>query len=376
MKSVAAFAAVVAFVLAAPAAQSAGVADEECAFQESVTVEGVVATSMFHVVRDNCQVSLVSISKFADGNAIFDTATGIFAESETRYRLSVTLPCGYDAETDLVLGPPALYPPSDLDLGFRNFRVPCPAGGGGGSTSGGGGASGGGGGSSGGGPTTGNTNGTALPDLKTTVSSSKKNRVRLGDVVDVTVTVVNNGQGAASGVHALITPALTMIQKGKAVASRGPGCSGLALIDCDLGSLGAGASAVVRLRLSAASGHKFFVAATAQRSTGDANPVDDTSSLTIKLLPKLIRFTVSAAAGRIVAGEQFAVLKLSSRATVTAQIYVGGAAQPIGWRRTLNAGTSGVRVPLPKLAKGRRFTIVFRATSGTRKSSTMLRLVD
>ena len=50
-----------------------------CAFLESTTISGTVGTASFHVVRSNCQVSLVSISKFANGSAIFDTATGVFS---------------------------------------------------------------------------------------------------------------------------------------------------------------------------------------------------------------------------------------------------------------------------------------------------------
>ena len=54
-----------------------------CAFLDSTTVSGTVGTASFHVVRSDCQVSLVSISKFANGSAIFDTATGVFAANET-----------------------------------------------------------------------------------------------------------------------------------------------------------------------------------------------------------------------------------------------------------------------------------------------------
>jgi hypothetical protein len=124
--------------------QAAQEAAPLCAFLDSTTVSGTVGTASFHVVRDGCQVSLVSISKFANGSAIFDTATGVFAANEVFYRLSVNMPCNIDSETDLVLGPPALYPPGDLDLGARVFNIACPAGGGGGSPSTGGGGTGGG----------------------------------------------------------------------------------------------------------------------------------------------------------------------------------------------------------------------------------------
>ena len=341
-----------------------------CAFLDSTTISGTVGTASFHVVRDGCQVSLVSISKFANGSAIFDTATGVFAANETFYKLSVNMPCNIDSETDLVLGPPALYPPGDLDLGARAFNIACPSGGGGSS-------SGGGGGSGGGTPTPPPPPppppAAELPDLSTSITASKTT-VQMGAPVTVDVTVKNKGKGAAGGAHVLITPSTNAILKSEAIASRGPGCSGTALIDCDLGSLGVGATATVRLRLSAASGSKLFVAAVAQRTTADAAPADDTGHLTVKLLAHRAPFKLTATAGRIIAGEQFAFVKLSSRGVIAAQVYAGGVAQPIKWRRTFNAGTWGARIPLPKLAKGQRFTIVLRGTSGASRSTATLKL--
>ena len=68
-----------------------------CAFLDSTTISGTVGTASFHVVRDGCQVSLVSISKFANGSAIFDTATGVFAANETFHKTLVQrgIPHGY-----------------------------------------------------------------------------------------------------------------------------------------------------------------------------------------------------------------------------------------------------------------------------------------
>ncbi len=398
--------AVVAIAIAVLAAPERGAAAGPlCAFRESTTVSGLTATATFHVVRDGCQVSLVSISKFADGNAIFDTATGTFDASETRATLSVSMPCDRGAETDLVLGPPSLYPPADFDLGATRFDLPCPASGGGGSSSGGstgggstgggstgggstgggstgggstgGGSTGGGstgGGSTGGGSTGGGSTGSPLPDLTSTVKASKLKSVRIGDNVTVTVTVTNKGKGAATAAHVLITPSLNLIQKGKPRASRGS-CSGLAIIDCDLGTLAAGAAVTVRMQLRGASGRKLFVSSTPQRSEADDKPADDVGTLSLSLLPRTVRFTIGATPSRIVAGEQIVFLKLSSRGRLTAQVYVGGSAQKITWRRTLPAGTNPVRIPLPTLNKGQRFTIVLRGTSGKSTSSTKLKLV-
>jgi uncharacterized repeat protein (TIGR01451 family) len=355
--------------LAGLVAADDGAAADLCAFREGTTRDGLIATATFHVVRDNCQVSFVSISKFADGNAIHDTATGTYNASETRYTLSVQLPCGTRSETDLVLGPPTLYPPADLDLGFSVFDVPCPAGGGG-STGGGetgGGGSGGGGGGGGGGTT-------ALPDLVTTVTASKTTGLRIGDRVTVTLTVTNKGKAAAGGVHLIVSLPETVIPKGPATASRGAGCKGVTVVDCDLGSLAVGAAATVRMPVSVARGRTLFVAGTAQQNQNDETLRDNVGTLTVKVLPRLIALTVAAVPGRFTAGEQLLYIKLSKGARVTAQLYLGGKAQPIRWRRTLKAGTQIVRVPVPGVRLGQRFTLVVRATSGTRKASATLRL--
>ena len=76
----------------------------------------------------------------------------------------------------------------------------------------------------------------------------------------------------------------------------------------------------------------------------------------------------------MIAGEQFAYLKLSTRGAVTAQVYVRGAARPIRWRRTLPAGTSPVRIPITDVDKGTGFTIVLRGTNGTGKATAKLKL--
>ncbi|RDI74871.1 hypothetical protein Gocc_1760 [Gaiella occulta] len=371
------------WVLAALAASSVvlagvpergGAAESLCAFHESTTVSGLVATATFHVVRDGCEVSFVAISKFADGNEIFDTATGVFAASETRATLSVKMPCNRRSETDLVLGPPSLYPPADLDLGATQFNLACPSGGGGSGGSGGSGGGSGGGGSGSGGSGGGGA-AASLPDLATTVSASRVKGLRLGDRLSVVVTVVNRGKAPAGGVHVLITLQDNTIPKGKALASRGPGCTGVTIIDCDLGSLPIGASATVRAPVSVARGRKLFVPARARAIQTDATPADDVGTLTLPVLPRQTPLTVSALKGRIVAGEQFAYLKLSTRARVTAQVYVGGVAQPIVWRRTLPGGTWSVRFRLPALAAGQRFSIVIRAQSGQRKATAKLELV-
>ena len=115
-------------IAAATAAARNDAAAGLCAFHESTTVNGTVATSTFRVVQDGCTVSLVSIEHLANGtNAIVDSATARnLKASATRYTLAVNLKCGVNAETDLVLGEAVLYPPTG-DLQALPFRVACPA---------------------------------------------------------------------------------------------------------------------------------------------------------------------------------------------------------------------------------------------------------
>jgi hypothetical protein len=108
----------------------------------------------------------------------------------------------------------------------------------------------------------------------------------------------------------------------------------------------------------------------------DATPADNVGTLTQTVLPSPPRkLTVAAVAARIVAGQQIAYVKLSRAARVTAQFYVKGKAQPIGWRRSLPAGTTVVRITLPAPGKGAHFSVVLRAVSGKSTASTKLKLV-
>ena len=118
-----------------------------------------------------------------------------------------------------------------------------------------------------------------LPDLVTTVTASKTNGLRIGDRVTVTLSVMNKGKAAASGVHLLVSLPETVIPRGIAKASRGPGCRGVTVIDCDLGSLGVGSTATVKLPVSVASGRQLFVAGTAQQNQNDATLKDNVGTL-------------------------------------------------------------------------------------------------
>jgi hypothetical protein len=86
------------------------------------------------------------------------------------------------------------------------------------------------------------------------------------------------------------------------------------------------------------------------------------------------KLTLSAKPGRLAAGAQILFVRLSVRARVSAQVYVGGVARKVAWRKGMPAGTTIARVRLPKLGKGQRFTIVLRATAGTRKAMIKLPL--
>jgi hypothetical protein len=375
-----------------------------CAYPQTTTANGRIATVSFRVVQDGCELSFVSIKKFADEtqNFIWDavppkgsTAGQIFAKSDTPNTLSVELPCGDRAsETDLMRGPPAYFPPGDLDLQATVFPpIACPAdtgggtgggGTGGGGTGGGTGGGGTGGGGTGGGGTGGGgtgggggAGGAALPDLKTTITAPKTTGLKLGQTARVSITITNQGKAAAGGARALITLSDNSIPKGRATSSRGAGCTGVNLVSCDLGSLPPGASATIKLALAGASGRKMYVGARASANETDAAPNDDWGSLMLQIVPgQPARFTFGVTPRGIAAGAQIAYVKLSRNARVTAQFYVNGKPRPITWRRSLRAGTTIIRISLlPELKKGTHFSIVVRAVNGKKKASTTLRLV-
>jgi Domain of unknown function DUF11 len=250
--------------------------------------------------------------------------------------------------------------------------VPCPTSGSGstGGGGGGGGPSGSGGGGSGGGGGS-----AALPDLATTIQSSKTKGLTLGEWFTTTVSVKNKGKGPAGGVHVLVSLSANAIPKGVAHASRGPGCTALTVLDCNLGSLPTGETATVGFQLSGVSGRKLFIGSHVQELESDETLADNSASLTLALAARKVRLKVSAVAGRIVAGEQLAYLSISRRARVTAQDYVGGAPQPIRWRRTLGPGTFIVRIPITGIAPGRHFTLVFRAKIVGASATARLKLV-
>jgi hypothetical protein len=175
-------------------------------------------------------------------------------------------------------------------------------------------------------------------------------------------------------VHVLISLSPNSLSHGKAVASRGPGCTGVTVLDCNLGSLGKGSSTTVSLRLSAASGRRFGLGAHAQEIQNDATLEDNAGTLTLKVLPRVLRFKLGARAARVVANDQLVYIALTGSASVSAQVYVGGHAQPIRWRRSLSAGTVIVRIPLPKLNHGQRFALVLRAKHGKAVSTVRLQL--
>ncbi|HET7129930.1 MAG TPA: CARDB domain-containing protein, partial [Gaiellaceae bacterium] len=216
---------------------------------------------------------------------------------------------------------------------------------------------------------------TDLPDLATTVHGSVASKLKLGQPLTTTVTVTNKGKAAAGGVHALISLSANAIPKLPAHASRGPGCTGVTVLDCDLGSLQSGASTTVTFGVTAQTGKNLFIGAQAQEIENDATLTDNSGSLTLSLVKRLVPLKIKAIAARITAHQQLVYLSLSRAARVTAQNYIAGHPRPIDWRRSLGAGTIIVRIPIPTLAKGQHFSIVLRAKSGTASASTKLKLV-
>jgi len=104
---------------------------QTCAYPipPTVTVSGTTATATFSIALGctNVQVSAVSIVHAANpaNDTIFASATGFFGPGN--HTLQVAIKCGTNSEVDLVLGPPALYPPLALDLRAVAVHVDCPA---------------------------------------------------------------------------------------------------------------------------------------------------------------------------------------------------------------------------------------------------------
>jgi hypothetical protein len=97
-----------------------------CVFPISSSISGLTASQTFSVAAGcgTVQVSLVSISDAGGTPTIFDTATGFFAPGPS-FTLTVHIPCGTNGETDLVVGPPVLFPPPPNDVHAVPFNVPC-----------------------------------------------------------------------------------------------------------------------------------------------------------------------------------------------------------------------------------------------------------
>lgn len=105
-----------------PAAAQAPVV---CAKDPALTIAGTTVTGTFTVTAPNCQVSLVSISYRGGPTKLFSSTTGTFGVGPGQ--LSVELDCGTNAEADLIIGPPVLFPPPPFDLEAKAFKVDCPS---------------------------------------------------------------------------------------------------------------------------------------------------------------------------------------------------------------------------------------------------------
>jgi hypothetical protein len=190
----------------------------------------------------------------------------------------------------------------------------------------------------------------------------------------VTVTVRNRGAAGAHDVHVLISLSPNGRVPGRPTASLGSGCTGTTVLDCSVGSLGAGASTTLTLRVSATLGKKLSVGARAREAESDGNLADNAGTLTLRVRPRLRPFKLGARAARTVKNEQLVLITVTRSASVSAQAYVRGRAQPVRWRRSVSAGTRLVRVPLPKLGQGRRLVLVLRARNGTSRATVRLEL--
>lgn len=367
-----------AVVAAALASASGAAADTvRCAYLDSVTVSGTTATAHVHVVLDHCQLSFVSIKKFAnpvDDSVYDDSAKGIFDASDTLLQLSVPLPCDVQSETDLVLGEPVLYPPLAQDLGATHHYVDCPAGSGGssgsGSTAGGGGGGGGG----------------VYPDLGVTLSSDR-DTVRIGGTVTLTVTVAAKaGTGGSTGTHLILSLPFNVTPLSIAQPGRGPGCTLTNVADCDLDWLSPPMTASMRVAVRVDSGGSVPFNARVVQDQPDAAPADNETSLAIPVqtdtgrAPAAVRyfaFTAWLGAGKPEPGVLKVSMRLGLKATVMPKLVDRRGKVLANLRRvTLPAGTSSVRLSLPtRLATPPKGTLLRLDAAGSRlRAQQVLRL--
>ncbi len=117
-------------------------------------------------------------------------------------------------------------------------------------------------------------------DVKTTLQSFNARPLQ-GQEVDFAVYVANNGSASAPSVVLTIDlqPGLRLL--GPPAIERGPGCTGTRVVTCPLDFLASGASTTVRFAVQVERQGILAVKASATGGVLDANPADNTASLTM-----------------------------------------------------------------------------------------------
>jgi hypothetical protein len=133
------------------------------------------------------------------------------------------------------------------------------------------------------GPGGGGGGGPALADLRVSLGANRTTLAQNGDA-DVVATVRNAGAGAAQQTRLVIQLPTTMTLVGPPVVDRGTGCAGTQRVDCVLDFVPSGGSATVRFSVRVGGSGAQTLSAAAS-SNGEANPADNSATLTFQVQP-------------------------------------------------------------------------------------------
>jgi hypothetical protein len=121
------------------------------------------------------------------------------------------------------------------------------------------------------------------PDLRLTLAA-KSGTTGIGGTDDITVTAVNTG-GGSSRVALTITLPSGLSLAGPPAYDRGGGCSGAAVVVCNLDFLPTGLTTRVLFSVRASQGGEQRISATISARELDANPIDNAATLTVIVAP-------------------------------------------------------------------------------------------
>src|SRR6185436_8813521 len=120
----------------------------------------------------------------------------------------------------------------------------------------------------------------ASADLVVT-KNANVSTVAVGGSVTYTINVTNNGPLTATGI--VVTDPLPPGQTATSATSTVGTCSGVGVVTCNVGTLGAGNSATITIVVTANNGGTQVNTATATLIEGDTNPLDNSASKTVTI---------------------------------------------------------------------------------------------